>query len=62
MKDGTLVTNSGTVTITNSEGNSTLVISNVQLSDAGSYVCVSGNTEGSVTSSAAVITVNGEQY
>jgi hypothetical protein len=37
---------------------SSLVLSNVQLGDAGSYDCVATNTEGTATSNAAVLTVN----
>jgi hypothetical protein len=37
---------------------SSLVLINVQLADAGSYDCVATNSEGTATSSAAVLTVN----
>jgi hypothetical protein len=37
---------------------SSLVLTNVQLSDAGSYDCVATNSEGTATSTAAVLTVN----
>jgi hypothetical protein len=37
---------------------SSLVLTNVQLADAGSYDCVATNTEGTATSTAATLTVN----
>jgi hypothetical protein len=37
---------------------SSLVLSNVQLADAGSYDCVATNSEGTATSTAATLTVN----
>jgi hypothetical protein len=36
----------------------TLVLAGVTLGDAGTYICVATNSEGSATSDAAILTVN----
>ena len=59
LKDGNDVSGNTGVTISTSNGDSNLTISNIQMSDAGSYECRAFNSEGSDTGS-ATITVMGE--
>lgn len=53
-KDGVTLTNSGTISGATS---TTLTISNVTASDAGSYVAIATNSAGSATSNAATLTI-----
>ena len=59
FKDGNDVSGNTGVTITTSNGDSTLNITNVQPSDAGTYECRAFNSEGS-DSGSATVTVIGE--
>ena len=60
QKNGSAVTASSTISISTSGGTSTLRVTSVSSSDAGSYTCTATNAGGSATSNAATLTIGSE--